>query len=96
MSGGGIIWGAIICIPFWLLVIWLIKTGVIALQTLIFVGLGLTLSGLLLFLILRLPLKAKQEKKYWDTFIKNIATPPTQSKPHPKDSSASVTPHKIL
>ena len=87
----GIIWGAIIYIPFWILVIWLITAGGIALQTLIFVGLGLTLSGLLLFLILNLTLKAKQEKKDWDTLIKNIPTPPTQSKPHPKDSSESGT-----
>jgi hypothetical protein len=92
MAGDGMIWGAIICIPFWLIVIWLIKVGVIALQTLIFVGLGLALSGLLLFLILSLPLKAKKGKKYWDTFIENIPTPPTQSKLHSKDSSESGTP----
>ena len=96
MPGAAIIWAGIICIPFWLLVIWLIKTGVIAIQTLIFIGLGLTLSLLLLCLIRRSPLKTKHEKKDWATFIKNIPTPPTQSNPHPKDSSESVTLHKIL
>lgn len=84
------IWGAIISIPFWLFIIWLIKIGVIGIETLIFVG--LTLSGLLLFLILRSRLKAQKDKQYWDTFIKNIQDPLSQPKTHPKDSSETDTP----
>ena len=91
MSDGGIIWGTILSIPFWILVIWLIKAGVKALHSPIFVGLGLTIFGLLLFVILKLTFKAKQEKKGRDIFFKNISTAPTQSKPHPKDSSESST-----
>lgn len=58
MPLGGIIWGAIICIPFWLIVIFLFKAGVIAMETLIFVG--LILSVLLLFFILTTPKNSKQ------------------------------------
>ena len=90
MYGIGIMWGAIICIPFWLFIIWLIKIGIIAVEILIFVG--LTLSGLLLFLILRSRYKANQDKKYWDTFIKNIPDPPKQSKTHSTASSETDTP----
>lgn len=54
----GIIWGTIISIPFWLIVILLVKAGVITMETLIFVG--LILSGLLLFLILTTPQNTKQ------------------------------------
>ena len=64
MPLGGIIWGMIICIPCWVIVIFLIKAGVIAMETLIFVG--LILSGLLLFLILATPKntkKSEQDKK---------------------------------
>ena len=64
MPLGGIIWGMIISIPFWVIVIFLIKAGVIAMETLIFVG--LILSGLLLFLILATPKntkKSEQDKK---------------------------------
>jgi hypothetical protein len=50
MPLGGIIWGTIICIPFWLIVILFVKTGIIAMETIIFVG--LIFSGLLLYLIL--------------------------------------------
>ena len=58
MPLGGIIWGMIISIPFWVIVIFLIKAGVIAMETLIFVG--LILSGLLLFLILATPKNTKK------------------------------------
>ena len=61
MPLGGIIRGAIICIPFWLIVIFLIKAGVIAMETLIFVG--LILSGLLLFFILATPKNNKQSEQ---------------------------------
>lgn len=61
MPGGGIIWGILICIPFWLFVILLIKTGIIAMETIIFVG--LILSGSLLFLILTLPQITKQDEQ---------------------------------
>jgi hypothetical protein len=61
MLFGGIIWGTIICVPFWLTVILLVKAGVIAMETLIFVG--LILSGLLLFLILTAPQNTKQDEQ---------------------------------
>ena len=58
MPFGGIMWGTIICIPFWIIVILLVKAGVIAMETIIFVG--LILSGLLLFLILTTRQNTKQ------------------------------------
>lgn len=61
MPFSGIIWGMIICIPFWLIVIVLIKAGVIAIETLIFVC--LVLSAQLLFLILISPQKTEQDKQ---------------------------------
>jgi hypothetical protein len=61
MGGAGIIWGAIICIPFWLIVILFVKTGIIAMETIIFVG--LVLSGLLLFLILTSHPNTKQDEQ---------------------------------
>ena len=90
MYGGGIIWGAIICIPFWLFIIWLIKIGVISLEILIFVGLNL--SGLLLFLILRSRYKTKQNNQYWDTFIKNLPDASNQSKTRTEALSETDTP----
>ena len=57
MPFAGFIWGTIICVPFWLIVILFVKTGIIAMETIIFVG--LVLSGLLLFLILTSPQKYK-------------------------------------
>jgi hypothetical protein len=63
MPFSGIIWGTIICVPFWLIVILLIKAGVIAMETLIFVGLILSVSGLLLFLILSTPQNTKQDEQ---------------------------------
>jgi hypothetical protein len=50
MRSRGIFWAVCICIPFWLFIIWLIKAGVIAFQTLI--GTGVILSGILFYLIL--------------------------------------------
>ena len=70
MLFGGIIWGTIICVPFWLIVILLVKAGVIAMETLIFVG--LILSGLLLFLILTAPQNTKQDEQ--DTQLFSTAT----------------------
>jgi len=90
MFSRGIIWGAIICISFWLFIIWFIKIGAVGLEISIFVG--LTLSGLLLFLILRSHYKTNQDKQYWDTFIKNIPDPSNLSKTHIEDSSETVTP----
>jgi hypothetical protein len=52
-----IMWGLIICIPFWLVVILLVKAGVIAIQTIIFMG--LILLGLFLFLVMVTPLNTK-------------------------------------
>ena len=65
---GGIIWGMIICIPCWVIVIVLIKAGVIAMETLIF--LGLILSGLLLFLMLATPKNTKQSEQ-----VKKLISP---------------------
>jgi hypothetical protein len=61
MSFGGIIWGAIICIPFWIIVILFVKIGIIAMETIIFVG--LVLSGLLLFFILTSPQDTKRDEQ---------------------------------
>ena len=61
MPFAGIIWGTIICIPFWLIVILFVKTGIIAMETIIFVG--LILSGLLLFLILTSPRDLKHDEQ---------------------------------
>jgi hypothetical protein len=67
MPLSGIIWGTIIYIPFWLIVILLVKAGDIAIETLIFVG--LILSGLLLFLILTTPQNTKQFEQDKQPFI---------------------------
>ena len=48
MKFRGFIWGMIICIPFWLIVILLVKSGIIAAETIIFAGLALL--GMFLFL----------------------------------------------
>ena len=61
MSFGGIIWGAIICIPFWIIVILFVKLGIIAMETIIFVG--LVFSGLLLFLILTSSQNTEQDEQ---------------------------------
>ena len=61
MPFGGIIRGTIVCIPFWLGVILLVKAGVIAMETIIFVG--LVLSGMLALLILASPQNTKQEEQ---------------------------------
>jgi len=77
MPLGGIIWSMIICIPFWVVVIFLIKAGAIAMETLMFVGLILSVSGLLLFLILRTPQnpkKPEQSKKLISPSAKVRAT----------------------
>jgi hypothetical protein len=56
----GIMWGLIICIPFWVVVILFVKAGVIAIQTIIFVG--VILLGLYLFLIMGTLLNTKQHE----------------------------------
>lgn len=53
MRSRGLFWATIICIPFWVTVIWLFIAGVIALKSIIFAG--LIISGPLLFLILSHP-----------------------------------------
>ena len=90
MPGGGIIWGAIISIPLWLIVFVLVTDGSSALNTL---GVaGLLLSGLLLFLILISSLIVKLRGKDSDEYIKGNPTHTIQSKTHPKDSSEIGTP----
>jgi hypothetical protein len=61
MPGGGIIWGTIISVPLWLVVILFVKAGGIAMETLIFVG--LILSGLLLFIFRTSPQNTKQDEQ---------------------------------
>jgi hypothetical protein len=87
-GGAGFIWATIICIPFWLIVILFIK-GVIAVKTLIFVGLAL--SALLVPLILIFPQKAKQDKQDKDIIIEDSHAPTIQSKTPPHDSFGSGT-----
>jgi len=70
---GGIIWGTIICIPFWLIVILFVKAGIIAMETIIFVG--LVLSGLLLFFILASPQKTKQDEQDKQLFSPTTKVP---------------------
>ena len=89
MPGIGIIWGAIISIPLWLIVIVLVSDGSSALNTL---GVaGLLLLGLLLFLILISSLLVKLRGKDLDEYIKGIPTHAIRSKTHPKDSSEIST-----
>ena len=69
----GIIWGAIICIPFWIIVILFVELGVITMETIIFVG--LVLSGLLLFLILSSSENTKRDEQEQELF-----SPATQAR----------------
>ena len=89
----GIFWGVIISIPFWLFAIWLIKSGVIALKTLIIVV--LILSAPYIFLIKRSPQNNEQDKQDCDfsTDDANDDTPPAvQSANHHRDPSDNGTP----
>lgn len=90
MRGNGIIWGTLICIPFWFIVILLIKAGVIAIKTLIFVDLAL--SAMTLFLILTSSIRTKQDKKDWGIIINDIPIPTFQSKTRPRTPSENDTP----
>lgn len=63
----GLIWGTTICIPFWLILIFLVKAGVIAMETIIFVG--LILSVLLLVFILGSPTKTNRDEQDRQLFI---------------------------
>ena len=74
MPFAGIIWSTIICIPFWLTVILFVKTGIIAMETIIFVG--LVLSGLLLFLILTSSPNTKRDEHEQQLF-----SPATKTRP---------------
>jgi predicted PurR-regulated permease PerM len=53
VSFAGIIWATIFCIPFWLIVIFFVKIGLVTLSTIILVVLALV--GLILFLFLTDP-----------------------------------------
>jgi hypothetical protein len=66
MRSRGIFWAACICIPFWLFIIWLIKAGFIAFQTLIFTG--VILSAILLCLILTSHRISKTDGQNRETF----------------------------
>ena len=74
MPFAGIVWGTIICLPFWLIVISLFNTGILASETIIFVG--LILSGLLLFLILTSPQPAKKDEQGRQRFRRPINNRP--------------------
>ena len=74
----GIFWGIIISIPFWLLAIWLVKSGIIALKTFLIVV--LIFSAPYIFLIIRTPQNAEQDKQEYD---------PAKDGPD-KDSTSSV------
>ena len=90
----GILWGIIISIPFWLLAIWLIKAGVIALKTLII--LVLILSAPYIFLIMRSQ-NAEQDKQDRDLITgaaNDDPTPSVQSSDHQQDPSDTGTPDK--
>ena len=73
MAFRGFIWGTIICVPFWLIVILLVKPGDIAMETIISVGLAL--SGLLLFLILASLKKKPEWTRHTATQSENKAPP---------------------
>ncbi len=88
----GIICGAIICIPFWLIVIMLIKAGVLAVKTHIFVGFAL--SVMLTFLVLVTSPKNKRDKQDRDIIITDSPTSAVQQKTHPRDPSETDTPEK--
>jgi hypothetical protein len=66
MQFAGIIWATIICVPFWLIVILLVKAGIIAMGTIIFIG--LILSILLVILILTSRQKTRQNGKDMQLF----------------------------
>jgi hypothetical protein len=74
MPFAGLIWGTIICVPFWFIVILFVKTGIIAMETIIFVG--LVLSGLLLFIIRSSPQNTKQDEQDQQLF-----SPATKTRP---------------
>jgi len=88
----GIFWGIIISIPFWLLAIWLIKSGVIALKTLIMAV--LILSAPYIFLIMRSQ-NTEQDKQDRDLIAgaaNDNPTPSIQSTDHHQDPSNTGTP----
>ena len=85
MPFGGIIWGTIICISFWLIVIFLVKAGVIAMETIFFVG--LVFSGLLLFFIFASPQKTHQDEQ-----DKQLFSPATNVRAiHNADKALKIT-----
>ena len=88
----GIFWGIIISIPFWLLAIWLIKSEIIALKTLIIVVLFLSLPYI--YLIIRPSQNAEQDKQDPDSAkdgTDNEPTPSVHSANHHHDPSNSGT-----
>jgi hypothetical protein len=89
----GIFWGVIISTPFWVLAIWLIKSGVIALKTLIIIV--LILSAPYIFLIMRSPQNNEQDKQNPDLLkdeANDDAPPAVQSANHHRDPSDTGTP----
>jgi hypothetical protein len=74
MPFSGIIWATIICIPFWIIVILFVKIGIIAMETIILIG--LVLSGLLLFLILTSSPNTQRDEKN-----KQLFSPTTSPRP---------------
>jgi len=89
----GIFWGIIISIPFWLLAIWLVKSGIIALKTFFIVV--LIFSAPYIYLIIRPPQNAEQDKQEYDFDKDGPDDDPTasiQSSKYPHDPSDSGTP----
>jgi len=82
----GIWWGIIISIPFWLLAIWLITSGVIALRTLIIIG--VILSAPYIFLIMRSRRNTEQDNQGPDLIAGDAndhPTPPGPINPPPSE-----------
>ena len=89
----GICWGIIISIPFWLLAIWLIKSGVIALKTLIIIG--VILSAPYVFLIMRSRRKTEQDHQSPELIAGDVnedPTTPVRSTNHHRNRPETETP----
>jgi len=88
----GIFWGTIISIPFWLLAIWLIKSGVIALKTLIIIVLILSVPYIFLIMRSQNTEQNKQDRDLITDAANDNPTPSGQSSDHHRDASDTATP----
>ena len=62
MAFKGLIWGAVICIPFWIIAV-LLVAGIITMESIFFVIVGFVLSVLILFLIFPSRREANQDEQ---------------------------------